>query len=314
DDQLDADGRLRTPRGEQQGPRLAARTGQGRRQSAPLPRGRPGSAAAELAGPSLERRLRLLVRRPRRGSDPQLLPRDRSAQQQAEGVRDGRPPRGAGADRLPARPRRRSPDRVGAGARAPDRREPDEALPNAADPDREDPGVPEAHRARRARQALPLLAERLPRARRRLQRAEPGDGRRARRRRRGAGGRARERPAVAAGRVRPRLRARGDRRDRDPPPEAGGAAGDPDRRGRERRRALAEAEDDAFDRVAPPHRREVALGTRAGAASREQEAAPSADQTTASAPTCTAVDAGGGPGISSARSRPYSRSAPMSVR
>src|SRR5581483_4657558 len=233
-------------------------------------------------------------------------------------------PGGTGADRLPARPRRRAPDRVGAGARAPDRREHDEALPGAADSDRQDPRVPEAHRPRRARQAVPLLAERLQGARGGLQRPEPGDRRRAGRRRRGAGGRSRERPAVAAGGVRARLRAGGDRRDRDAPAQAGGAAGDADRRGRERRRALA-PQVRAPERVAPPHSREVALGgpgrrrSPAGGGAPTSQTTPSASTSIiipgrASAPTCTAVDAGGGPGISSARSLPYSRKVPMSVR
>ena len=53
--------------------------------------------------------------------------------------------------------------------------EPDEDVPGAADPDGEDPGVQAAHQARRAPEALPLLAERLPRAGGRLQRAAPRD-------------------------------------------------------------------------------------------------------------------------------------------
>lgn len=65
------------------------------------------------------------------------------------------------------------------------RRRPIQALPLAADPHREDPRVPAAHRAGPASQALPLLARGLPRARRRVQRAAPGDGRGARGRRRG---------------------------------------------------------------------------------------------------------------------------------
>ena len=63
-----------------------------------------------------------------------------------QGLRDGRPPGGTGADRLPARPRRRAPGRLRAGAREPHRRGSDEALPLAADPDRPDPRVPAAHR------------------------------------------------------------------------------------------------------------------------------------------------------------------------
>ena len=97
-------------------------------------------------------------RRPRRGPDAQLLPRDRRAQQQAEGLRDGRPPRRAGPHRLPARARRRPPGRVRARGREAHGRRPDEAVPGTADPDRQDPRVPAAHRARRAPEALPLLA------------------------------------------------------------------------------------------------------------------------------------------------------------
>ena len=52
-----------------------------------------------------------------------------------------------------------------------------QAVPLAADPDREDPRVPAAHRARRAPEALPLLARRLPGDRGRLQRPAPGDRR-----------------------------------------------------------------------------------------------------------------------------------------
>ena len=88
-------------------------------------------------------------------------------------------------------------------------------FPVAADPDRQDPRVPAAHRARRAPAALPLLARRLPGARRRLQRPAPRD--RARSSRSSTTppeGVAAERPAAAAGRLRARLRARGDRRDR----------------------------------------------------------------------------------------------------
>ena len=50
-------------------------------------------------------------------------------------------------------------------------------FPSPAHPDRQDPRVPAAHRARRAHEALPLLAERLPRARRGLQRPAPRDRR-----------------------------------------------------------------------------------------------------------------------------------------
>ena len=104
----------------------------------------------------------VLLRRPDRGPHAQLLPRDRSAQQQAQGLRDGRPSRGARADRLPAGPRRRPPGRLRPGAGEPHRRRAHEALPVAADPDRQDPRVQAAHQARRAPQALPLLGGRLP--------------------------------------------------------------------------------------------------------------------------------------------------------
>ena len=114
--------------------------------SSPAARGRcPG-----LERQAVERRLRVLLRRPRRGPDAQLLPRDRRAQQQAQGLRDGRPPGGARADRLPARARRRAPGRLRARGREAHRRRPVEAVPVAADPDRQDPRVPAAHRARRA--------------------------------------------------------------------------------------------------------------------------------------------------------------------
>ena len=166
--------------------------------------------------------------RPRRGPRAQLLPRDRRAQQQAQGLRDGRPPGGARADGLPARPRRRPPGRLRPRGREPHRRGPDEAVPVAADPDRQDPRVPAAHRARRAHQALPLLAERLPRARRRVQR------RRTPRRARSSWssttppeGFAAVRPARAGGRLRAGLRARGDRRDRRKLRKAAGLPDEP---------------------------------------------------------------------------------------
>ena len=176
---------------------------QGRAQRAAVHRRRRRRAGAGLDGQAVERRLRLLLGRPDRGPDPQLLPRDRRPQQQAARLRDGRPPRGPGADRLSARPRRRAPGRLRARARGPDRRGSDEALPLAQDPDRQDPRVPAAHRARRAPQALPLLPRRLPGDRRRLQGPAPGDRRAARGRRRGARGLRAARPARAA---RPRSR------------------------------------------------------------------------------------------------------------
>ena len=117
-DQHDADRRDADDDAERPRARKPAGADEGDRQPAPLPRRRPGRAAAELAGPALERRLRLLLRRPRRGSDAQLLPRDRRPERQAEGVRDGRASGRARADRVPARPRRRPPGRLRARARA----------------------------------------------------------------------------------------------------------------------------------------------------------------------------------------------------
>ena len=86
-------------------------------------RGRRGRARPGLQRQALERRLRDLDRRPGRGPHAQLLPRDRRAQQQAQGLRDGRPPRGPRPDRVPARARRRAPARLRAGDREPHRRQ-----------------------------------------------------------------------------------------------------------------------------------------------------------------------------------------------
>src|SRR5215217_593358 len=220
DDQHDAD--RREPDRRRKGAERVPRRRQGCRQPAPLPRRWPGRAAAGFERPSLERRLRLLVRRPRRGPDPQLLPRD------------GRAPRGPRADRLPARARRRPSGRVRTGARAPDGRRPDEDVPGAADPDREDPRVQAAHRGGTAPEAVPVLARGLPRDRRRVQRAAPRDGRGARGHRRLPGRGTAERPAGAAGGLRARLRAGGDRRDRGQAPRPGGPAQGADGRRRER--------------------------------------------------------------------------------
>ncbi len=62
-----------------------------------------GGAAAlvqDSMGKPWNGRQRVLLRRPRRGPHAQLLPRDRRAQQQAQGLRDGRPSGGPGAHRL----------------------------------------------------------------------------------------------------------------------------------------------------------------------------------------------------------------------
>ena len=104
---------------------------QGRAQPAALHRRRRGRARPGLQRQALERRLRLLLGRPRRGPHAQLLPRDRGAQQQAQGLRDGRAPGGPRADRLPARARRRAPGRLRAGPGEPHRSRPHEALPDA---------------------------------------------------------------------------------------------------------------------------------------------------------------------------------------
>ena len=106
-----------------------ARLGQGHAQHPAVHRRRRRHARPGLQRQAVERRLRLLLRRPHRGPDAQLLPRDRRAQQQAQGLRDGRPPRRPRADRLPARPRRRPPGRLRARAGEPHRRRPHEALP-----------------------------------------------------------------------------------------------------------------------------------------------------------------------------------------
>ena len=116
-------------------------------QLAAVHRRRSGGDGAGLDRQALERRLRLLLRRPRRGPHPQLLPRDRCAQQQAQGLRDGRTPGRPRADRLPARPRRRAPGRLRPGHGEPHGGGHDEALPVAADPDGGDPRVPAAHQA-----------------------------------------------------------------------------------------------------------------------------------------------------------------------
>ena len=133
-------------RGEGKPPGDAMATARSGHQPAPLPRRRPGRAAAGFAREPVDGRLRLLLRRPRRGPDAQLLPRDRGAQQQAQGLRDVRPPGGTSAHGLPARARRRAPGRLRARGRAADRRRPDEDVPVAADPDGQDPRVQAAHR------------------------------------------------------------------------------------------------------------------------------------------------------------------------
>ena len=130
---------------------------QGRRQ--PATTSSPAARARCRPTPrrAVDRRLRLQLRRPGRGPDPQLLPRDRRPQRQAQGLRDGRAPGGPRADRLPARPRRRAPGRLRARAGEADRRRPDEGVPRAADPDGQDPRVPAAHRGGPAPDAVPVL-------------------------------------------------------------------------------------------------------------------------------------------------------------
>ena len=199
---------------------------QGHSQYPALHRRRRSGARPGLEQPPLDGRQRLLVRRSRRGSDTQLLPRDRRAQQQAQGLRDGGASGCACADRLPARPRRRPSAGVRPGARESDGREPHEALPVAVHPDGQDPGVPAAHEARPAPLPVSLLAGRLPRARRGLQRIAPGDRRAARDR--GADssrGSARARSARPARRLRPRCRPRDDRRGGSASAQAGRPAG-----------------------------------------------------------------------------------------
>jgi hypothetical protein len=84
-------------------------------QPAPLLSGRAGCSTPGFQRSALERRLRLLLRRSRRGSHAQLLPRDGCAEQQAQGVRDGRPPSGAGTDGFLTRAGRSASDRVRSG-------------------------------------------------------------------------------------------------------------------------------------------------------------------------------------------------------
>ena len=110
-------------------------------------------------------------------------------------------------------------------------------------------------------QALPLLAERLPRARGRLQRPASRDRRGAGGRRRGARRRARARPSAAAGRVRARLRAGGDRRNRCETARAGGPPDGADGRGRKRQR-VGHEQAAASDTQAESSREEVAAGSR----------------------------------------------------
>ena len=117
-DQHDAHGRGRRRAREVGG----AEGRQGHPQHAALHRRRRRSARAGLEQPPVDGRQRLLLGRPRRGPDAQLLPRDRGAQQQAEGLRDGRASRGPRPHRVPARARRRASDRLRPRAREPHRR------------------------------------------------------------------------------------------------------------------------------------------------------------------------------------------------
>src|SRR4051812_17704066 len=211
-------------------------------QQSAVHRRRQVRAAAGLHGQAVERRLRHRDRRPRRGPDAQLLPRDRRAQQQAQGLRDGRPPGGARADRLPARARRRPPGRLRPRGREADGRRPHEDVPEPADPDRQDPRVPAAHPARRPPADLPLLAGGLQGDRRGVQRPAPRDGRGPRGRRPRPRGRAAGGPPAGDRRVRAGLCARGDRADRGEaapgrrPPEGADRRRRQQRRQRRRRR------------------------------------------------------------------------------
>ena len=102
-----------------------------------------------------------------------------------------------------------------------------QALPDAADPDGQDPRVPAAHREGRAPQALPLLARRLPRDRRGLQRLTSGDRRGPRGRRRSPRRLPAQRSPAPGRRLRARLRA--PRRSREIAQKLRQAAGLPDK-------------------------------------------------------------------------------------
>ena len=211
---------------------------QGHAQHPAVHRRRRRRAGPGLQRQAVERRLRLLLRRPRRGPHAQLLPRDRRAQQQAQGLRDGRPPRRPRADRLPARPRRRPPGRLRARPGEPHR-------------------APTSRSSSRARGSRPT---RSPSASRTSSAASTSSSTASRRSdfqeiaavfngphpetgeelagRRGdpARGRPGLRPPAAAGGVRPRPRARGDRRDRGQAAQGRRPAQGADRRRRQQRR------------------------------------------------------------------------------
>ena len=169
---------------------------------------------------AMDRRLRLLVWRPRRGPDAQLLPRDRRPERQAEGVRDGRASGGAGADRL-SRPWRRPSGRVCAGGREPHRREPDEAV-RARIPTEK---IPSAGRTSSAANTCASTASRptTTTARCGLQRPASGAGEELAVVRRGAGG---EPPAIfrLSRRSSHPTSTRGDRGDRGRAAQEGGSA------------------------------------------------------------------------------------------
>ena len=146
--------------------------------------------------------------------DAQLLPRDRRAQQQAQGLRDGRPPGRPRADRLPAGPRRRPPGRVRPGGREPDRREPDRSCSRR----RESPPTRSPSASRTSRTASTSSSTASPRATTSSwPRCSTARTRRPARTSSSSTTRPRAsplRPARAGGRLRARLRAGGDRGDR----------------------------------------------------------------------------------------------------
>ena len=183
---------------------------------------------------------------------------------QAARLRDVRPPGGARADGLPARPRRRAPGRLRAGAREPDRRGHVQAVPDAADPDGQDPRVPAAHRDRASTSSSTASRPTT------TARSSPSSTARTRRRARtlevvdeAPGGLPAQRPAAADRRLRARLRARGDRRDRPEAAQGRRPAG----QGHGHRRQRRQRRSSPRSRTSSPVRsRSRARGGRASAA------------------------------------------------